>query len=577
MDEQDLHHLDDQLRAIRVDDGPRLQPLRLDKMFLRAHQWRGSTSNAADISIQHKSPPTPPREPPIYPLPKSYESSSATLGDTSATRATDQVSPLAALFQYAELVPLVLESFDQPRDLAKICRVCKEWCSIGRKQMYSHVWVRPWEEAPHMKLVMLFETLHKRPELCRLVRRLEVRFFPLATRGEARSELDDRVQLAISHMDNLTSIAWTRDKSLNSALFASMIRLPHLSSFEISGHSYRYYDPALLSAAPALEDLRIMMPDPHLKGRLVDVLSKLSSRDNTDGKGAGLKSLGIVCQESSLIDDNLLRAMAPYLTSLRRLTFWGCTHVTRAGITTILEESSEKIEELSLDAPPQSQLLNLTNLPELPLLHTLSISITVPRRESPEHQDTLLSDLPSLPSCPSLRSLHLTSSPGRPFLTAQVWRTFQAQMIGGSLHKLSLIGIVLKDAAALGQILASNPDLDELYLTALHPSFFDPTFSSSVSASAKDLLASAQLRIVHVNFIHSSPVTTTRGSLAHFWRNIICTQGSDSMLGATVEQVGCGNVILEVHKRLNSDGCREVELCRWSKTVVPGYFNVWRA
>ncbi|WVQ70645.1 hypothetical protein IAR50_000167 [Cryptococcus sp. DSM 104548] len=575
MDEQDLHHLDDQLRAIRIDDGPRLQPLRLDKMFLRAHQWRGPTTNATNITTHQTAPPTPPREPPIYPLPKPYSPSAAAPNDSSANLATNEASPLAALFQYAELVPLVLENFHQPKDLAKICRVCKEWCSIGRKQMYSHVWVRPWEEAPHMKLVMLFDTLHRRSELCRLIRRLEVRFFPLATRGEARSELDDRVQLAISHMVNLTSIAWTRDKSLNSSLFETMIRLPHLSSFELSGHSYRYYDPALLSAAPALEELRIMMPDPHLKGQLVDILSNLSSRQDLDGRGAGLKSLGIICQESSLIDDNLLRSMAPFLTSLRRLTFWGCTHVTKAGITSILEESSESIEELSLDAPPQSHLLNLTGLPDLPLLHTLSLSITVPRRDGLEHQDTLLSDLPTLPSCPSLRSLQLTSSPGRPFLTAEVWRSFQDQIRGGSLCKLSLIGIVIRDVAALYEVLSSNPNLDELYFTALHPSFFAPTSKSSgTTLSAKGLLASAQLRIVHINFIHSSPVTITRGSLSHFWKEII---GVDSMLGDTVEQVGCGNVILEVHKRLTEEGRREVELCRWSKTVVPGYFQVWRA
>lgn len=67
--------------------------------------------------------------------------------------------------------------------------------------------------------------------------------------------------------------------------------LSHLRSLELSGHSYRYYDPALLGDMHALEELRIMMPDPNLKSKLIGAIKALGER-----KGGGLTSLGIICQ-----------------------------------------------------------------------------------------------------------------------------------------------------------------------------------------------------------------------------------------------------------------------------------------
>ena len=65
--------------------------------------------------------------------------------------------------------------------------------------------------------------------------------------------------------------------------------LPKLQSFEVSGHSYRYYDPKMLGDMPALQDLRVMMPDALLKDALLPVIRKLDSRP-----GGGLRGLGII-------------------------------------------------------------------------------------------------------------------------------------------------------------------------------------------------------------------------------------------------------------------------------------------
>ena len=85
-----------------------------------------------------------------------------------------------------------------------------------------------------------------------------------------------------------------RDKSLQPTLVERISVLPQLSSLEISGHSYRYYDPRLLGQLESLEDLRIMMPDSTLRDALVDIVQTLDSRPS-----GGLKGLGIVCRVSA--------------------------------------------------------------------------------------------------------------------------------------------------------------------------------------------------------------------------------------------------------------------------------------
>jgi hypothetical protein len=67
------------------------------------------------------------------------------------------------------------------------------------------------------------------------------------------------------------------------------VALPHLRSFEVSGHSYRYYDPKMLGDMPALEDLRVMMPDSLFKDALLSVIRRLAAR-----QGGGLRGLGII-------------------------------------------------------------------------------------------------------------------------------------------------------------------------------------------------------------------------------------------------------------------------------------------
>lgn len=79
-------------------------------------------------------------------------------------------------------------------------------------------------------------------------------------------------------------------------LVDTLSTLPRLKSLEISGHSYRYYDPTLVGRFPALEDLRIMMPDSLWGDNLVKVVRKLAGRES-----GGLKGLGLICRVRPLL------------------------------------------------------------------------------------------------------------------------------------------------------------------------------------------------------------------------------------------------------------------------------------
>ena len=122
----DLHALTSDLRAIRLDatDGPKLKPLRLDEMFLRASRLSTPSPMSAPVRAQ-----SPPRRATVYPLPKPL--------------AEDKPSPLAGLFDYPELLPGVLGCFESPRDLAVLCRVSRGFERVARKRLYESVWVRP--------------------------------------------------------------------------------------------------------------------------------------------------------------------------------------------------------------------------------------------------------------------------------------------------------------------------------------------------------------------------------------------------------------------------------------------------
>ena len=60
----------------------------------------------------------------------------------------------------------------------------------------------------------------------------------------------------------------------------------------------------------------------------------------------------------------MLTKLSEDLTDLKRLTLWGCGHVTRLGLDAVIRQA-EYLEEMSIDASPNSVRLILTFIPTL--------------------------------------------------------------------------------------------------------------------------------------------------------------------------------------------------------------------
>ncbi|WVN89614.1 uncharacterized protein L203_104842 [Cryptococcus depauperatus CBS 7841] len=198
---------------------------------------------------------------------------------------------------------------------------------------------------------------------------LKIRFFPLATRSEERSKLDNHAQLAMSRMKNLESLVWARDKLLNPDLLRSISQLPQISSLVLSGHAHHYYNPCLIGGMNFL--------------KLLDVVAALAMRASRS-----LKELSI-------------------------------------------KKTKGDILELSLDALPNCMLLNFTSCPPMPNLRFLSLStaasdhVSVTTVTSP--------DLPQLLCCPALDMLNLAISSSKRFMPLNAWQVFQEQLLKRSM------------------------------------------------------------------------------------------------------------------------------------------------
>jgi hypothetical protein len=270
------------------------------------------------------------------------------------------------------------------------------------------------------------------------------------------------------------------------------------------------------------------------------------------------------------------------------------------------------------DADPLTDIqdmLNLSRAPNLTYLETLSLAITPPSREFLE-----LDDLPSFPALPNLRNLHLTLSGSKKFLPRGGLEKLSTTIDFSGLQKLSLNNLVLGSTSLVNLFDVLSPaELQELYITVNSQAVI-------LDSSAHLNRLGSSLKILHVTVAENIPLTVEDlRSLAERLPKL--------------EQVGAANRVYEVWRRYRSsvdldldDGdkgdsdndagelaeelaerqkqeredtegdvrddrleegehpacSREeghasagedelvVELVRWSKTITPGYFQVWR-
>lgn len=187
----------------------------------------------------------------------------------------------------------------------------------------------------------------------------------------------------------------------------------------------------------------------------------------------------------------------------------------------------------------------MSKAPEMPNLRTYSLSIAGPSRV-PLYLER--EDLPRLPPVRNLDSLHISLSAARAALPVGGIEHLLAQTDFAQLRKLSLLSLVLT-ANQLSALAEAAPDLEELYISTNGK-------QTLIDCLVLDRL---RLRIFHVTAPEKwGPTPEDLADLAKRMKH--------------VEQIGTGNRVYEVYRKEGGD----VELARWSRTVVPGYFQIWR-
>ncbi|CED82855.1 Endoplasmic reticulum protein EP58, contains filamin rod domain and KDEL motif [Phaffia rhodozyma] len=360
--------------------------------------------------------------------------------DRAAATAIDTID-MSANFP-EELYPLIVSYTTAPNDLRVLSLVSRSWRKYANEVLYSHVW-----------LPLLFRTLAQSSELGQLVKRLEIRSYPLP--GIDRSDIiTSHTLLSFLSLPNLSSLAWTRHRSLSEGLILAIsTSMPFLRDLEINGSTLDVYDPTCWLRVSRLEKLGLIMPD---KG-MVDVLKEwfrvLDQNQDAERKTKlGLKRLSIICKSSPLIRDHHLKSWAPYLSNLNELSLTACIRISSEGVRSILRSTSGSITHLGLESVENVDILTL-DLPALaPSLKYLSYTY-------PSGHAVCLDDI-LIAFHNTLETLHLTSPTGRSPISFAL-----PNVLFPNLSLLSLSSKVLWESFEQH----SSPNLEQLFLRIRTP------------------------------------------------------------------------------------------------------------
>lgn len=297
------------------------------------------------------------------------------------------------------LEPILSYLQHRVRDLAACALVCRLFHEIATPLLYERLFLRD-----QTRLKLVFACLGSRPQLCRLVKVVELRVFPFGLDAERLERLEIDIETTFRYAVNLEELVWTRTGSLNDRLLPTLLgSSPKLHRLELAGDARLWTTQALVRHIPlSIEGLSFMLPEKSTLRGLVDVAAKLvqgtscgssstlasdmaglSVRDNDHGRPTGLRSLSILCQHSPHLTDALLMAIAPHLRYLRRLSLAGCRAVTGRGIQAVLRSAAqggEGVRDLAMEG------LNI-QAQDVSLLHPYAsslrlLSLTYPRSAS---------------------------------------------------------------------------------------------------------------------------------------------------------------------------------------------------
>ncbi|GAA5829531.1 hypothetical protein JCM11251_000193 [Rhodosporidiobolus azoricus] len=350
-----------------------------------------------------------------------------------------------------ELLPQLLSPLVARKDLYHASLVSREWREVAQRLLYRHIRLF----GRDLSIVLtLFHTLADNLRLASLVRRLEVRVFPISlfvTEREYNEELAIRV---LRNLTNCESLTWTRKGSLTDRVFEAINTLPKLGDFELNAHtnlSPGSWDADHLLNLPPLRSISFILPDRNIANVLPAFLAQ--QRDSSDAGGAEKKTLqleemSILCRESTVVNDRVVTSLVPALSGshLCSLAFAGCAKLTGTPLLDLLP-NLPYLRHLALEACNLEPSFFTLAAPCLTQLQSLKLTHPGPRHPA------LSSFFPALETLLS-NTVHLTaftmyhsgaSSTGR-----REWATLPRQFVqhvattvGHRLCKFEVSGVLV--------------------------------------------------------------------------------------------------------------------------------------
>ncbi|GAA6013248.1 hypothetical protein JCM8202_003081 [Rhodotorula sphaerocarpa] len=248
-----------------------------------------------------------------------------------------------------ELLPDLLAPLVARRDLYAVCLVCRDWREVGQRCLLQHVRLfgRDLAIAP-----LLFETLARNERLAALVRKLEIRVFPISLKITEQAKTQ---QLAIDMLQNCVNceeLVWTRKGALTDQVWGAIRRMPRLEVFELNAHtnlspgSWSAHN--LLGLRP-LRSLSLILPDRNV-ATILPQFFEAQTRQAPEGIPR-LEEFSVLCRESPVINSSVVRAITPALasTNLRSLALAGCSKLGGAPLLELLSRLPD-LSHLALEA-----------------------------------------------------------------------------------------------------------------------------------------------------------------------------------------------------------------------------------
>ncbi|KAH9968190.1 hypothetical protein BC827DRAFT_1170911 [Russula dissimulans] len=433
-----------------------------------------------------------------------------------------------------EILLLIVAHVLEPGTLASLCLVNRAFHDLAVSRLYNRIAICPWHKSSKRRVIQLFRTLTKFPNLSRLVHQLEIRDFP---KGPDFQDFGvhfwGRYPLGLENCVRLKVCTWTRDGSVTSDMLRSLAKCPELTDITINGAYSRDYQPVDLVQLLRLNKISLIMPS----ASVLEILPRW-----VQATGQSLTSLTLVCKEDKHVTDSLLRSVAQYVPQLERLHLVGCPRVTHEGVWSMIKNNVGNVKDISLEA--LSRTLDILALGEAAmnaggLKSLLSFTLGNHPRSS---TDSWMNGTKLLLRASPLELFQIyvpnSASEGAP---ADTFCDHIVEQHRDQLSRFSFYHPQPISRHAIDNVCKHCPRLEELFVVidAIDIALLIPVLAQATS-----------LRIVHIS------IDEPRINGLTYARHIV------HQCSPTIQQVGIGTEVWKVEKRLRTvEGVVQLDRC----------------